>query len=49
MWAATRAAVLLALLAVARAVRESKYYDVLGVDPDASEASIKKAYRRQAL
>lgn len=53
MWAATRAAtraaVLLAILAAARAVRDAKYYDVLGVDPDASEATIKKAYRRQAL
>lgn len=33
----------------ARAVRESRYYDLLGVAADADEATIKKAYRRQAL
>lgn len=31
------------------AVRDTKYYEVLGIDADASEATIKKAYRRQAL
>ncbi|EJD05659.1 uncharacterized protein FOMMEDRAFT_139033 [Fomitiporia mediterranea MF3/22] len=30
-------------------VRESKFYDVLGVSPDASETDLKKAYRKQAL
>eukprot|EP00889_Picochlorum_renovo_P006041 jgi/Picre1/33071/NNA_008397.t1 len=30
-------------------VRDTKYYDLLGVAPDAEEATIKKAYRRQAL
>jgi len=34
---------------LARAVRETKFYDTLGVAPDADEATIKKAYRRQAL
>lgn len=29
--------------------RETKYYDLLGVSPDADEATIKKGYRRQAL
>lgn len=31
------------------AVRETKFYDVLGIAPDASEAVIKKAYRKQAM
>jgi len=39
----------LTILLGAHAVRETKYYDVLGVAPDADEATIKKAYRRQAL
>jgi DnaJ-domain-containing protein 1 len=44
-----RAAVLAAMVAAACGVRETKYYDTLGVAPDADEATIKKAYRRQAL
>jgi hypothetical protein len=46
------AAVLLALLVaapLAAAVRESKYYDLLGVAHDADDATIKKAYRKAAL
>ena len=31
------------------AVREKKYYDVLGVAPDADERTIKNAYKKQAL
>lgn len=31
------------------AVRDSKYYDLLGVSQDADEPTIKKAYRRQAM
>ena len=30
------------------AVRETKYYDILGISPDADDATIKKAYRREA-
>ena len=42
--------VLLALIAVGvAAVRDTKFYDLLGIAPDADEATIKKAYRRQAL
>jgi hypothetical protein len=44
-----RAAVLAAVVAAAAGVRETKFYDALGVAPDADEATIKKAYRRQAL
>ncbi len=39
-----------ALLAGARpsvAVRSTRFYDVLGVSPDADERTIKKAYKRQ--
>lgn len=47
-----RAAALLALLAaapLAAAVRDPKYYNLLGVSHDADEATIKKAYRKAAL
>lgn len=30
-------------------VKETKFYDVLGVPPDADEQLIKKAYRKAAL
>jgi hypothetical protein len=44
---------LLLLLAAAAgavgAVRETKYYDALGVSADADDRTIQKAYRRQAL
>lgn len=40
---------LLAAAAGAGAVRETKYYDFLGISPDADEKTIQKAYRRAAL
>ena len=40
---------LLLLVSLAQAVRETAFYDLLGVAPDADDATIKKAYRRQAL
>ena len=36
-------------LSYVAAVRDSKYYDILGVAQDADEATIKKAYRKQAM
>jgi hypothetical protein len=49
-WAVSLGSSLLVLLAAAvGAVRETKYYDALGVSPDADDRTIQKAYRRAAL
>ena len=40
---------LAALLATTAAVRDSKLYRALDVDPEADEATIKRAYRKQAV
>ncbi|KAI3429290.1 hypothetical protein D9Q98_005386 [Chlorella vulgaris] len=39
----------LLLAAAVTAVRETKYYDYLGISPDADDRTIQKAYRRAAL
>ena len=36
-------------LVATSAVRDSKYYRYLDVDPSADEATLKKAYRKQAV
>lgn len=43
------AALLLLACRGGTAVRDSKYYDVLGISSDADDRTIQKAYRRQAL
>ena len=49
-WRRLGGALLLLLAAAgAGAVRETKYYDFLGISPDADEKTIQKAYRRAAL
>lgn len=49
-WRRLGGALLLLLAAAgAGAVRETKYYDSLGISPDADEKTIQKAYRRAAL
>lgn len=40
---------LLAVALCVLAVRDTKYYDILGVAPDADEATLKRAYKKQAL
>ena len=40
---------LLLHLTCTAAVRDSKYYDLLGIASDADEATIKRAYRKQAM
>jgi hypothetical protein len=41
--------IFVASISLSLGVRETKFYDLLGVAPDADEATIKKGYRRQAL
>lgn len=36
------------VLLAAQAARETRLYDVLGISPDAEEATIKRAYKKQA-
>jgi hypothetical protein len=40
---------LMCMSAIVSAVRDMKFYKVLGVDPKASEKDIKKAYKKAAL
>ncbi|GAB4816305.1 hypothetical protein N2152v2_003351 [Parachlorella kessleri] len=49
LWHWTSATALLLLSLAVAAVRDTKYYDILGVAPDADDRQIQKAYRRQAL
>lgn len=42
-------AIFMAAISLSLGVRDTKFYDLLGVAPDADEATIKKGYRRQAL
>lgn len=42
-------ALIFLLLACVDAVRDQKYYKILGISEDADEATIKKAYRKAAL
>lgn len=30
-------------------VRDTKFYDILGIAPDADDRTLKKAYKKQAL
>jgi curved DNA-binding protein CbpA len=41
--------VFLAAIISASAVRSTKYYDVLGISPDADDRTIKKGYKKMAL
>lgn len=40
---------LLLLSSSCLAVRETKFYDILGISPDADDRTLKKAYKKQAL
>jgi preprotein translocase subunit Sec63 len=42
-------AVLLLSSACVLAVRDKKFYDILGVSEDADDRTLKKAYKKQAL
>lgn len=44
-----RGLLLAVLLATVAAVRDTKLYKALDVDPEADEATIKRAYRKQAV
>lgn len=43
------AALIVLSFTVSEAVRDTKYYKLLGISEDADEATIKKAYRKAAL